>query len=255
MEIADLVGMIIPLFFILLLSIESRYTSRKFPTMPHWRRTGPLFLTMVLVVGSTLPILIPITWLQQHSLVSLNHLGLWAIPAGVLCVTFAGYWLHRALHRFDWLWLGAHQLHHSPNRVDLMGAYFAHPLEIILKVTSSSLITCFVLGLSPLAAAIVSGWVALTSLFQHTNIDTPRWLGYFVQRPESHCLHHEHQVHGRNYSDLPLWDMLFATFVNPDKFTGKVGFHLNPAPSVLDLLLMRDAHKIKLQPEESRLNQ
>ena len=31
--------------------------------------------------------------------------------------------------------------------------------------------------------------------FQHANIRTPRWLGYLVQRPESHSLHHARGVH------------------------------------------------------------
>ena len=245
MPLADLVGIAIPLVFILLLAIEARHPARSFSAVPHWRITGALFFGMVLIVGSIVPLLLPLAWLQQHSLLNLSELGLWALPAGVLAVTLVSYWLHRALHRFDWLWLGAHQLHHSPDRVDVAGAYFTHPLEIVLKVGSSTLVSSFVLGLTPLAAALVGLFVALTSLFQHSNINTPRWLGYLVQRPESHCLHHEYQVHGRNYSDLPLWDMLFGTFVNPNRFTGKVGFQLATPPSVLDLLLMRDAHKAK----------
>jgi sterol desaturase/sphingolipid hydroxylase (fatty acid hydroxylase superfamily) len=245
MRLSDLVAITIPLFYILLLAIERRYTARTFNAVPHWRITGAVFFVMVLIVGSTVPLLIPVSWLQQHSLLNLSGLGLAAIPAGWLAVTFAGYWLHRALHRFDWLWLGAHQLHHSPDRVDLAGAYFAHPLEIVLKVTSSTLISSLVLGLSPLAAALVGVVVALTSLFQHSNIHTPRWLGYLVQRPESHCLHHEYKIHGRNYSDLPLWDMLFGTFANPQHFIGKVGFQLANPPTVLDLLLMRDAHQAR----------
>jgi sterol desaturase/sphingolipid hydroxylase (fatty acid hydroxylase superfamily) len=245
MQLADLVGIAIPLVFILLLAIEARHTARSFSTVPHWRITGALFLVMVLIVGSLVPLLLPVAWLEQHSLLNLRELGLWAIPLGVLAVTLVGYWLHRALHRFDGLWLAAHQLHHSPDRVDVAGAYFAHPLEIVLKVGSSTLITAFVLGLTPLAAALVGVFVAITSTFQHSNIHTPRWLGYLVQRPESHCLHHEYKIHGRNYSDLPLWDMLFGTFANPQRFTGKVGFQLATPPSVLDLLLMRDAHKGK----------
>jgi sterol desaturase/sphingolipid hydroxylase (fatty acid hydroxylase superfamily) len=245
MQLTDLVGIAIPLVFILLLAIEARAPARAFRPVRNWRITGALFFVMVLIVGSLVPLLMPLPWLQQHRMLNLSGMDLWAIPAGWLAVTFAGYWLHRALHRFDWLWLGAHQLHHSPDRVDLAGAYFAHPLEIVLKVTSSTLITSFVLGLTPLAAALVGVFVAITSLFQHSNINTPRWLGYLVQRPESHCLHHEYQIHGRNYSDLPLWDMLFGTFANPQRFTGKVGFQLATPPSVLDLLLMRDAHKGK----------
>ncbi|MDP3845498.1 MAG: sterol desaturase family protein [Pseudomonas sp.] len=253
MPLADLIGIAIPLAFTLLLIIEARYPARVFSDVRNWRMAGALFFVMVLMVGSVVPLLIPVPWLQQHSLLNLNDLGLWAIAPGVLAVTLVGYWLHRALHRFDWLWLGAHQLHHSPDRVDVAGAYFAHPLEIALKVGSSTLITSFVLGLTPLTTALVGLFVALTSLFQHSNINTPRWLGYLVQRPESHCLHHEYQVHGRNYSDLPLWDMLFGTFVNPHRFTGKVGFQLATPPSVLDLLLMRDAHKAKPKRVDSGL--
>ena len=69
-------------------------------------------------------------------------------------------------------------------------------------------------------------------MFQHWNVCTPRWLGYILQRPESHGLHHELGIHGRNYSDFPLWDSLMGTFVNPDTFEGEVGCAGN-APVVL----------------------
>jgi sterol desaturase/sphingolipid hydroxylase (fatty acid hydroxylase superfamily) len=65
---------------------------------------------------------------------------------------------------------------------------------------------------------------ALHGIFQHWNVRTPRWIGYFVQRPESHCLHHERGVHARNYADFPLWDMLFGSFENPASFGGECGF-------------------------------
>jgi sterol desaturase/sphingolipid hydroxylase (fatty acid hydroxylase superfamily) len=52
-------------------------------------------------------------------------------------------------------------------------------------------------------------------MFQHANLRTPRWLGYIIQRPESHGIHHERGLHAFNYADLPLWDMVFGTFRNP----------------------------------------
>ena len=60
--------------------------------------------------------------------------------------------------------------------------------------------------------------------FQHMNIRTPQWLGYLIQRPEAHCIHHQRDVHAFNYGDLPVWDMLFGTFRNPPAFQGPVGF-------------------------------
>jgi sterol desaturase/sphingolipid hydroxylase (fatty acid hydroxylase superfamily) len=41
------------------------------------------------------------------------------------------------------------------------------------------------------------------------------WLGYFIERPESHSLHHQRGVHRHNDADLPVLDMLFGTFHNP----------------------------------------
>jgi sterol desaturase/sphingolipid hydroxylase (fatty acid hydroxylase superfamily) len=239
----ELVGITIPLLFILLHIIESRHTARAFEPVKNWRRTGMLFFAMALVVGSIVPLLMPVAWLKQHSVFDLSGMGLWGVPVGILATTFFGYWLHRATHRFSLLWLGMHQLHHGARRVDLAGAYFAHPLEIVAKVGLATFVAAYLLSLTPLATAIAGVFTASVSMFQHTNIATPRWLGYFVQRPESHCLHHEYNVHARNYSDLPLWDMVFGTFHNPRTFAGKVGFQLRSGPTVTDLLLMRDVSK------------
>ena len=244
MKPEEWISFFVPLIFIALMLLESRRAARSFETVKHWPRIGILFFVMVVVVGSIVRLLLPVAWLRQHSALDLSGWSLFAsIPAGILTATFFGYWLHRAFHRFTVLWLGAHQLHHSAQRVDVAGAYFAHPNEIVLKVGLSTLVGAGLLGLTPVVAASVGLFVAAASTFQHTNIATPRWLGFFVQRPESHCHHHEFSVHARNYSDLPLWDMVFGTFHNPATFTGKVGFQLPSAPSVVDLLLMRDVNQ------------
>jgi sterol desaturase/sphingolipid hydroxylase (fatty acid hydroxylase superfamily) len=243
MQPEELVGIAIPLLFILLHVIESRHTARAFEPIKNWRRTGVRFFVMALIVGSIVPLLIPVAWLKQHSIFDLSGMGLWGVPVSILATTFFGYWLHRAMHRFSLLWLGMHQLHHGARRVDLAGAYFAHPLEIAAKVGLATVLSAYLLSLTPLATALAGVFMASVSMFQHTNIATPRWLGYFVPRPESHCLHHEYNIHARNYSDLPLWDMVFGSFHNPQTFEGKVGFQLRSGPTVTDLLLMRDANK------------
>lgn len=176
----------------------------------------------------------------------LSTWGLWAVPAGLLCATFFGYWLHRAEHRFDGLWRVSHQLHHSALRVDTAGAFYRHPVEVVLKVTLSTTVSVFVLGLAHLATAAVGLGGALLSLFQHWNVRTPHWLGYVIPRPESHLLHHARNVSAqlvRNFGDLPLWDLLFGTFENPrEAWSGSVGFDMPANARIKDMLLMRDAH-------------
>lgn len=78
------------------------------------------------------------------------------------------------------------------------------------------------------------------AIFQHANIRTPRWLGYLVQRPESHTIHHGRGIHGFNYCDLPLFDMLFDTFRNPAGFETETGFYSGASSRVLDMLRFRD---------------
>ena len=80
-------------------------------------------------------------------------------------------------------------------------------------------------------------------MFQHANIHTPRWLGYVIQRPESHSVHHERGWHRSNYSDLPLWDIVFGTFENPPTFEGEAGFYDGASSRVLPMLFGRDVSR------------
>lgn len=76
---------------------------------------------------------------------------------------------------------------------------------------------------------------------QHANIRTPRWLGYFVQRPESHCVHPARGVHHYNYSDIPLWDILFGTFVNPHNVADlEAGFYDGASERIPAMLAFQD---------------
>lgn len=66
------------------------------------------------------------------------------------------------------------------------------------------------LGISVPAAAIYTGIAALAEFFYHWNVRTPRWLGPFFQRPESHRVHHKQGYHTNKFSGLvklasPSW--------------------------------------------------
>ena len=76
---------------------------------------------------------------------------------------------------------------------------------------------------------------------------TPYWLGFAIQRPESHLVHHQLGLHAFNYGDLPLWDMLFGTFRNPETFDAECGYYDGASSRVGEMLLGRDV----TQPETS----
>jgi hypothetical protein len=80
-------------------------------------------------------------------------------------------------------------------------------------------------------------------LFYHWNVKTPYWLGFVVQRPESHLIHHEEGLHDYNYSDLPIWDILFGTFRNPHEWNERCGFGSGQEQMVIEMLHGIDASK------------
>ncbi len=186
---------------------------------------GLAFMVLMLTVGILTPLLIPVHWLATHRLVDGTKLGvLGGVAVGFVALELVIFAYHRACHRFSFLWRGLHQMHHAPQRVDIPSSTVFHPFELVMQNVIAIGAMVFVLGLDPLAAALIGYLAAFYGLFQHWNVKTPRFLGYFIQRPEAHCLHHERNVHARNYADLPVIDMLFGTFENPETFEGEVGF-------------------------------
>jgi sterol desaturase/sphingolipid hydroxylase (fatty acid hydroxylase superfamily) len=143
------------------------------------------------------------------------------------------------MHRFTPLWRLLHQMHHSAERIDVVSAYWFSPLDMVTWTLLPSLILT-IIGVPPQAATITLLTVAFLAMFQHANIRTPRWLGYFVQRPEMHVVHHGRGIHKYNYADLPLFDMLFGTFRNPAGYEHATGFWDGASSRVVDMLLLRD---------------
>lgn len=245
MNAEDLLGLAIPVTYLVMLAVEHWRPARRFPPIPWWRTLGAVFVVILLTINMMLPLMLPVEWLATHRLLDLSSLGVGGgAVVGYLVVSLVNYVWHRSEHRFMILWRGFHQLHHSPTRMDISGAAFTHPLEVVAAGIIAIGITVFLLGVDPLAAALTGYIGAFYSMFQHWNIRTPGWLGYIIERPESHCRHHEMNVHADNYSDLPLWDILFGTFRNPETFDGEVGFEGPASRRIGAMLLGADVNAV-----------
>lgn len=166
----------------------------------------------------------------------------WVGVLSFLLTSFIFYWWHRATHQYDWLWRMFHQLHHSAKRVEALTAFYAHPMDSAAAVIISCFSSYVVFGASPVAAAIAIAMTGAFDVFLHSDIRTPRWLGYFVQRPEMHTVHHEIDHHAQNYG-LPIWDLLFGTWVNPKERSTDLGFDEARPRRIADMLMFRDVHK------------
>jgi sterol desaturase/sphingolipid hydroxylase (fatty acid hydroxylase superfamily) len=257
MKLEDLLGLAIFGSYALMMLLEALFPARPYPARRLWKLRGFLFLVGMAVVAAFIPLLLPTEWLAAHRLIDGSSLGLGlGTVVGYAAVSLAAYAYHRAAHRFGFLWRTFHQMHHASQRMDMGGAAIFHPLEIVVFVALSTIMTTFVLGLTPEAAA-VTGFVAqFYSFFQHLNIKTPRVLGYFIQRPEAHFVHHSREVHAYNYGDLPIWDLLFGTFENPREYgAGEVGFE-SPADGRYGAMLatrdVSEAVGIRVQTSEQK---
>jgi sterol desaturase/sphingolipid hydroxylase (fatty acid hydroxylase superfamily) len=239
----DIAGILILVTYLVMLATE-RFKSRDaFTAVPRWRWFGLGFLIMLMGLQGLIPEMLPMSWIAEHALLPGGKLGVvGGAIVGFLSITFTDYWVHRAYHRFHLLWRAIHQLHHSPARVDIYGSAFTHPLEVLVMVAQSVVVLVFVLGLDPAAGAIAGYLGAFCAMFQHWNIRTPRWIGYFIQRPEAHCQHHEMHVHAYNYGNLTWWDMLFGTWRNPACATPRVGFEVDRGGRIGAMLIGVDVH-------------
>lgn len=220
--------------------------------IPGWSlprvKTWPLRVLLINVVQLGVVLLAGISWerwLARQSLLHLsNYLG--DIGGGLLAyviATFVFYWWHRMRHESDLLWRLFHQIHHSPQRIEVITSFYKHPGEMLLNSLIGSLLVYTLLGLSPAAGAIYTLCTALGEFFYHTSVRTPRWVGYVFQRPEMHRIHHQYGQHRNNYGDIVWWDMMFGTYHNPPTFEAHCGFEPDKEERLLDMLCYRDVHR------------
>lgn len=223
--------------------IEWRRPGRAFPAIRGWWRRG--LVSLAVYVG--LSTLAPGIWdafLADHQLFDGRSLGIvGGALVGVLVLELGIYVWHRALHSSEFLWRWFHQMHHSAERVDVAGAFYFHPFDVLGFAFVGSFCLVFVVGLQVEAAMIANGFAAFCAIFQHANIRTPHWLGWFVGRPEMHALHHQRGVHRYNYSDLPFIDLLFGTYRNPKVWEGQAGFYDGASAEVGAMLVGRDVSR------------
>lgn len=150
----------------------------------------------------------------------------WAV--GFLIYDFSSYWLHRASHRFRFLWR-LHHVHHSDPDCDLTTALRFHPSEILMAQFSTM---ALVVLTGPPVTSIFASLLTLTgvSLTTHANVQLPeridRALGWIFITPDAHHTHHSaivsHQM--GNYAPMfSFWDRMWGTYIQPVREISEYG--------------------------------
>jgi sterol desaturase/sphingolipid hydroxylase (fatty acid hydroxylase superfamily) len=232
-------AVLIPVTFVVMLLLERVFPARKLPPIRGWLWKGIAFFVIGSVIGAAIPAGIAAA-LGSHALLDLRNLGtIGGAVVAFLAADLVGYFVHRVEHNVPWLWRWTHQLHHSAERLDVAGAMYFHPLDYLTFGVTTSLAVA-ILGVTPDAAALAGLMGFIGQTFQHLNVRTPQWIGWIIQRPEAHSLHHAKGIHAYNYGSFMLWDIVLGTFRNPRDFSDEIGFWDGASSKLGAMLIGRD---------------
>jgi sterol desaturase/sphingolipid hydroxylase (fatty acid hydroxylase superfamily) len=223
--------------------IERLFPKQKLPVKEGWLLRATIFNILQFIIV----LLGHYTW--EHWIIGNNSMFKFSESfspfvgglVAYLINTWVFYWWHRLRHESKFCWLIFHQFHHSPESIEVITSFYKHPFEIAMNSVIITILMYPILGLSVEQNANMTLISAFAEFFYHMNIRTPYWLGFIIQRPEMHCLHHlRDKRYCMNYSDLPLWDMLGGTFDNPKDDVIPTGFSNDKENRITDLMLCKD---------------
>ena len=204
---------------------------------PHRNEAGTDLLFMV-VVQMVLPYVVSITvtiWLAdllRSRGLTVDTLWPHSLPVAVqvvmmlLAADFGRYWLHRAFHRYQFMW-SYHAVHHSPHRLYWLNVGRFHPFEKAVQLALDTLpFAVMAVRREVLAAYFV--FYAVNGFIQHSNCDVRLGpLNYLISGPELHRWHHSEVIaeSNNNYgNNLIVWDALFGTrFLPPEREVADLG--------------------------------
>ena len=146
----------------------------------------------------------------------------WKLPLGdpltwlgyIVLDDFSGYWWHRSLHRFRFLW-SAHLVHHSSEDFTMANSTRISPAEALYQPLANmwAPFLGFPIGVyAPITVASL-----LLAELQHTRIvGKLRWADPWLNTPSNHRVHHgrQPQYHDCNFGGWTMiWDRMFGTYV------------------------------------------
>jgi sterol desaturase/sphingolipid hydroxylase (fatty acid hydroxylase superfamily) len=238
----DPISLIVIAMYLALMLWEKLLPGRSLDKMKYWYLRGFTMFVFYFYLSSYFPLFWDpfLSRIQLFDFTSLNVVVSTLI--GVFLYEFGVYVWHRSMHKNNILWRVFHQMHHSVERVDIPSAFYFSPWDMMGWTFLGSLCFSFI-GFPPQAITLTILITTFLGLFQHANIKTPQWMGYFIQRPESHTVHHAKDIHAYNYSDLPIFDILFGTFKNPKGYEYEIGFYNGASMEIGKMLSFQDVTK------------
>jgi sterol desaturase/sphingolipid hydroxylase (fatty acid hydroxylase superfamily) len=133
---------------------------------------------------------------------------------------FCLYWIHRGMHKWNFLWR-THQWHHSAEVLYWFSGFRTSLMHAFLYAIPQVLVAFYIFNLTPIQLGIGFGLGVISNLFTHSNLRLPSWLPlhYVLVTPDFHHPHHSQMgTQNKNFGNVfTIWDRLFGTYVDPKK--------------------------------------
>ena len=160
------------------------------------------------------------------------------IPLAFFLSEFAWYWMHRAEHRFPWVWRSTgHAAHHSFQHLGAIHFSANHPFELGVLLLPMALVE-LLLGAGP-AATGASVLLITNAGIAHTNLDlNTRGIGWLFTTNRYHQHHHSRVLEESNTNygcAVILWDRLFGTFSDAPTLATGIG---STEPTLMEKALL-----------------
>jgi sterol desaturase/sphingolipid hydroxylase (fatty acid hydroxylase superfamily) len=156
---------------------------------------------------------VPATWRSQ-----IQSQPVWLQATEVLFISdMLIYWGHRLQHNVDFLWR-FHKVHHSAETLDWLAAHREHPLDSIYTVGIINL-PALVAGFDLDAISMIVAFRGIWAIYIHSNVQLRIGpVKKLIGAPELHHWHHDIERDRGNYANIfPIMDIIFGTYVCPDK--------------------------------------
>lgn len=218
---AILYGMI-PFVLVAIIGSEVLFPYRKNVEPSTWKRDFLyIFISLIsLAVLGTITVKLLTLVLNQlvgrDQLFLPNQLGPFWLQALVAAVGLDGmrYGIHRAQHKFPFLW-NFHAQHHSVKKIYSLNGYYSHPFDLYIRHGLSAYVFMLI-GFEPLAFVTGVSVIAAIGMFSHCSAELNFGiLNKFISTPQVHRWHHAEQfgAEGKNFApSLAIWDQIFGTY-------------------------------------------
>ena len=131
-----------------------------------------------------------------------------------IALDFAGYWVHRLDHEYNFFW-NAHIIHHSSEDFNLACA-LRQSISVVFRIFTIFLLPAALLGVPSMVIAVVAPLHLFAQFWYHTqHINRMGFLEKIIVTPSHHRVHHaiNPEYLDKNYGQIFIfWDKWFGTY-------------------------------------------